>query len=269
MASNVRSGFFRPHRRPRRLGTAFFSLLILFVPVTAGGTEALAEPSLRAVIRTGDGGHQRDRHRRALEKALAAGGCPAEVAWIEGDAPTPAAADLEFSWKPRDRGEEPPTGFRPLARAVTIEGGDRVGGALLVPGSSGIDDPAILAGERIAFVSPLSPGGYLLPVAILTAAGAAPEADQAVFVGNHGGAVSLLLHGDVSAAAVAAPLARKWSRSGELAILAQTATVPTGGWRIHQRAAARWGEPCRKALAGLKENRLKAFPAWIGGFVPE
>jgi hypothetical protein len=247
----------------------FISVLLhpLFVPVaaSAGGGEIL-----QVLIRTGDGGQQKNRHLKKIKSYLSGSGCRVSVEFIKNDSPTPSDTDLEFSPQPVTLVQESLPGFRLLAQARTIEGKTKIGGAILAIAATGIDSLSLLAGERFSFVSTSSPSGYQLPMKMLDAAGVKPDEQHAILVGNHVGSVSMLMHGDSFAAAAAAPLARDWvAVNNELNIVALTPLVATGGWWINRKIGDELAMICAKALAELTGSQLKAFPAWVGGFNPK
>lgn len=220
---------------------------------------------VQVVIRGGDGGSWRERHLKKLSHFLSEHHCPAHVKRIAGDAVIPADTQLIFSPWPLKTEQTKP--FQPLLRAQTIDGKRQVAGALLVQRTTGLDDLALLAGEPIAFVTAYSPTGYHLPMELLAKATVTPNSKNMSFARNHSGSVALLLHHEVQAAALAAPLAKEWSEDGELLVLAQSKAVETGGWWIHESITNRWSQPCQSALRDLSGSGLKPFPDWIGGFV--
>ncbi|MBF0380831.1 MAG: PhnD/SsuA/transferrin family substrate-binding protein [Magnetococcales bacterium] len=251
---------------------SIISLISTLAILPFSSTPALAEEKtvLQVMIRTGDGGQQKDRHIRKLKTLLTSKGCPARVELIKNGAPTPATTDIEFSPEPISISQKRLTNFRLLAQARTIENKTKIGGAIITKKAAGIDDIALLTKKRFSFVSPISHSGYLLQIKMLEEAGVKPDPKQAIFVGNHVGAASMLLHGDTFAATVAAPLARDWlTINKELHIVAQTPLVETGGWWVNRRVNEKQALVCAKILSQIKGYRLKLFPSWVGGFNPQ
>ena len=251
--------------------TAFaaLSLILAFLPLSVFSAGDQKEAPLKLSVRTGDGGQEKKRHLRKIRSYLSNKGCRVDVSFIDKESPTPREIDLEFSPEPLSLAKARLTGFHLLLQARTIENKTEMGGAILVIAATGVDKLNLIKGERISFVSTSSQSGYLLPLKMLEEAGVTPNSEQSIFVGNHVGSVSMLLHGDTFAAAAAAPLARDWMTiNKELAIVALTPLVETGGWWIHQRIAEAQGTLCAQAIAELSGSQLKAFPAWVGGFNP-
>lgn len=245
-------------------------MLLLFYPFFEIFAFSQKEAPFKVLIRAGDGGHHKARHLRKIDSYLSSNGCLVEVASIAKDSPTPTGTDIEFSPEPIDVTKERLAGFRLLAQARTIEGKTKVGGAVLVLAATAIENLKALDSERIAFVSQKSASGYLLPLQLLAEAGVVPSEEHKIFVGNHVGAVSMLLHGDAFAAAAAAPLARDWlTVNNELAIVALTPLVETGGWWINEKISAEKAMVCAAKIGELAGSRLKAFPEWVGGFNPK
>jgi len=139
-------------------------------------------------------------------------------------------------------------------------------GAILVHASTDINELASLQGQRIAFVSKSSPTGYLEPVKLLLDAGVKEEWDTFFYVGNHVGAISMLLHSDTDVAVAAEPLAQRWAEYNDLSVVAVSDEVETGGWWIHESVSNESTRNCARALKTLDRSNLKALPAWIGGF---
>ena len=242
---------------------------LLFIDVCwAKATGKGHDAPLKVAIRSGDGGQQRSFHRKRLEKHFAAAGCVASIRWLVGEDVTATETDLEFSPEPLKEAARRLQGFRLLAQVRTIDGKDQVAGALLAHASRAIDDPAMLVGETIAFVSSHSQSGYRLLLPPLAKMGVMPTPEQTVMAGSHAGSVAMLLHHEVAAAAVAAPLADEWSRGDGLAIILKTPAIAASGWWIRQDQTGDWAQPCQMAISTLSGKLLKPFPAWIGGFVP-
>lgn len=239
----------------------FLSLLIL--PAVGVSSPALAAPAgLTVTINHDDGGRTSKRHQRILLKALNEEGCPAVVSPVADG----KAADLIFDSRPpaEMRGEE--SGNELIAQAITEEGKAIVRGAILVKASTGSADLTSLQGERMAFVGEKSWSGYILPQKLLNAAGVKPEPDTVFFSANHAGAVTMVLHGDVFAAAVAEPLAKRWADANDLSIVDVTEEVETGGWWMRAGVSTELVQRCGLAFARLEKTSLKALPAWIHGF---
>jgi hypothetical protein len=243
---------------------------LTFLPLSPAYSTTNNKTVLQVLIRTGDGGQQKTRHIRKLKTLLTSKGCPAKVELIKNDTPTPSSTDLEFAPEPVSITKKRLTNFRLMAQARTIENKTKIGGAVITKKATGIDDLALLTKKRFSFVSPFSHSGYLLQIKMLKDAGVTPDPEQVIFVGNHVGAASMLLHGDTFAATVAAPLARDWlTINKELSIVAQSPLVETGGWWINRRVSEKQALVCAKIISQIKGYKLKLFPSWVGGFNPQ
>ncbi|MBF0194125.1 MAG: PhnD/SsuA/transferrin family substrate-binding protein [Magnetococcales bacterium] len=243
---------------------------LILLPISSTFASTNKKALLQVSIRTGDGGQQKARHIKKLKTLLTSKGCPAKVELIKNDTPTPPTTDIEFSAEPISITKKRLPEFRLLAQARTIENKIHIGGAVITKKATGIDDLSLLAKKRFSFVSPFSHTGYLLQIKMLKESGVTPNIENVIFVGNHVGAASMLLHGDTFAATVAAPLARDWlTINKELSIVAQTPLVETGGWWVNHRVSEKQALVCAKILSQIKGYRLKLFPAWVGGFNPQ
>ncbi|MBF0367827.1 MAG: PhnD/SsuA/transferrin family substrate-binding protein [Magnetococcales bacterium] len=252
----------------RRLIVVVLTLGVMVWPllVGQGGKVSASEVKLRTVLRVGDGGQQRSRHLKRISKAMAAEGCPVALEVLASNQPTPAGVDLEFSPFPIDQERQRLANFQLLVHARSIDGESHVAGAILVHGTSGIEDLTLLRGEAIGFVSPEAISGYQLPMELFVQAGVEVKPEQQIFGGTHSGAVALLLHREVQGVGVAAPLAKAWSGEGELAMIAESKPVVAGGWWLKKGMDASLKKACKKGITTLTGKALKPFPGWIGGF---
>lgn len=90
-----------------------------------------------------------------------------------------------------------------ILTALRSDGSPYYRSQFLVGKDSGIHNLEDLRGKKIAFVDPASTSGYLFPGAHLMRLGIDIDTDiEAIFAGNHDGALQALLRGEVDAAAV-------------------------------------------------------------------
>ena len=147
-------------------------------------------------------------------------------------------------------------------------------GSILVRASTGIQDIKNLAGVRIAFLSPHSTTGFGLQKTLFDNVGVTLQKDRITYTQTNIGAMSLLLHRDVFAAAVATPLARKWAKANNLHIVIESKSVETGGIWINNSISKDDQTACQQSFLDLFKNKnkreikklLRIFPAWIDTF---
>ncbi len=250
-----------PERRLKILLKAIY--LLLLCPALSSADEVFTGlPSISVSIDYSDGGRQSDRQMSSLLTALNSEGCRT----IANTTPNQAPAQLHFDPTPVSASKLKDAGYQLIAGAITLEGKSSMRGAILVHASTGINDLATLQDQRIAFVSKSSRTGYQEPVKLLFDAGVKERWDTFFYVGNHVGAISMLLHGDTDVAVVAEPLAARWADYNELSVVAVSDEVKTGGWWAHTSVPNKSMRNCAKALENLDRSNLKALPAWIGSF---
>lgn len=238
-------------------------ILLLYPEFTSAQDVSSNLERITVTINHDDGGKTGKRHLRKLLDSLNNKGCNA----ISPKMSTAKPVQLIFDSRPASIVKKTMTDYHFIARAKTLEGKLNVRGAILVHASTGINDLSLLQGEWISFVSKKSFTGYLLPLQLLQDAGVNENNSSFYFVGNHGGAVSALLHRDVHVAVMAEPLAKRWAEQNGLAIVAVTDKVETGGWWIHKNVSDNLIQNCTQSLTSLNRSQHKVLPAWIDGFV--
>lgn len=207
-----------------------------------------------------DGGKTNPRHLKKLSHALQANSCNVKA---HDDGKT---AQLIFDPAPHSKVRSNYSDYQLLAIAKTLNGDTQVRGAIVVQASTGITDLNTLKGSWFAFISENSWIGYKLPLEVLSQVGINENNSQFYFVGNYIGSAAALGHRDVQVAILAEPLAQRWAKVNNLAIVAVTDAVDTGGWWIHKRTAKKDIQQCRHALLQLNKSQHKVLPAWIDGF---
>jgi len=217
---------------------------------------------LSVAIKHDDGGKTSERHALTLINALAAEGCES-LSYTESKSVQP---HLLFDPTPVSIVREQWPDYRLIARAKTLNNELTVKGAILIQASRGIKDLSSLKGEWVSFVGKTSWPGYHLPLKLLNKAGINKETNHFYFAESHVGSVSALLHRDVLISVAAEPLAQRWAKSNGLSIIAVTDEVETGGWWVHSSVPSARAKSCANALTKIGSSKLKALPAWIGGF---
>ncbi|MFD2230385.1 PhnD/SsuA/transferrin family substrate-binding protein [Alkalimarinus sediminis] len=244
----------------------FAFVLMVFSSWSIACESAAGESCLTVDINHDDGGKTSERHGQKMLDALAREGCDA-LSYIDSSASETTKAQLVFESAPISEVSPSLPEYRLIARAKTLEGELTVRGAVLVYAARGITDLSHLKGEWISFIGKDSWTGYRLPIKVLNEAGIDETTNEFYFVGNHVGSVSALLHKDVLVAVVAEPLAKRWAEPNELAIVAVTDEVETGGWWLHNSVSSDRAQRCAQALTQIERPEFKSLPAWIGGFV--
>lgn len=217
---------------------------------------------LSVAIKHDDGGKTSERHALTLINALAAEGCD-NLSYTESASAKP---HLLFDSTPHPIAREQLPDYRLIARAKTLNNELTVKGAILIQASRGINDLSSLKGEWISFVGKTSWPGYHLPLKLLNKVGINKETNHFYFADSHVGSVSALLHRDVLISVAAEPLAQRWAKPNGLSIIAVTDEVETGGWWVQSSIPNARAKSCANALTQIGSSKLKALPAWIGGF---
>lgn len=207
-----------------------------------------------------DGGKTTPRHLNKLLGALQDNGCSG-IAHV-----TDQPAQLIFDPNPRSIAQSVHTDYELIAIARTITNETHIRGAIVVQASTGITDLNTLRGNWFSFISKNSWTGYKLPLKLLNDANINESNSHFYFVGNHFGSAAALGHQDVQVAIMAEPLAKRWATVNNLAIVAVTEKVETGGWWMHKNASESVKLQCIKALTQIKKSHYTVVPAWIAGF---
>lgn len=226
---------------------------------------------LSLYINTQEGGDISDRRLSDLRNYFNKSRCNIQKVAAGDNSVAGAAADIVFMPLSQDAAIP----FQKVFN-LGVVGDQPLSASLLVRSSTGIRDITELADVRIAFLSPGSVTGFRLQEALLDDAGVTLQKDLVTFTHSHLGAMSLLLHKDVFAAGVATPLAKKWAKANDLAIVAESQSVVVGGLWMKSTIADEQRENCKRSLKNLFENKrdrkvkslTKIFPAWVAGFIP-
>lgn len=143
-------------------------------------------------------------------------------------------------------------GVRPLLGRLEVAGKAELYGHIVVRRDSPVNTVADLRGKRMAFGDPQSTMSYLVPKAVLQAAGIS-ERDLLVasFVGNHDNVASAVLAGDFDAGAVKDETFDKYAPRG-LRSLVQLPHVADHAFVASRRLSGDTVERLRTALHGLR-----------------
>jgi len=208
-----------------------------------------------------DGGKTSQSHLASFFDALQASACHA-IAYEISNQP----AQLLFDPAPHTHALKSHPDYELIAIAKTLNGDTDIRGAIIVQASTGITELDSLKGSWFSFISKNSWAGYLLPLKLLNKINIDEKNSHFYFVGNHIGSAAALNHGDVQAAIIAEPLARRWADHNQWSIVAVTEAVETGGWWIHKSVSSNVKLQCTRALTQLTKSQHKVMPVWIDGF---
>ncbi|GGK67579.1 phosphate/phosphite/phosphonate ABC transporter substrate-binding protein [Amphritea balenae] len=231
------------------------TLLLITSPV-------YAEP-LSLHIDVAEGGRLSDKNITALESFLEPEGCDIRV--VRGQSGT----DLKFIVAPADK--ELVSAYESLAQPRTWQG-QALTSSLLVKKSTAISSLEALQGQRIAFVSDDAYLGRKLAEAALNKSGVKVASDDIYITGGYQGSMTMLLHGDVFAAAIAGPLAKRWVKANDLSIIYTSADQAIGGLWIKKNLPSEVKRQCRSAFSKVqresrRDAKMRLFPLWLEGFL--
>lgn len=218
-------------------------------------------------LKNGEGGHQTGRAVDAFEGHMAENGCEVKVLFSDERVGNGA---IYFSASPPEKHENKSQSYERLADIRTYQDYP-LSTAVLIKASTGITDLKSAAGERLSVVSDVSYIGWEVVQQLYSDAGVTINSDNVYLTEFYEGAITLLLHGDVFAAAVPGPLARRWAKPNGLNIVAESEVLDVGAVWINGSIERSQRAQCRNALLGLKrttrrDKRMNIFPAWVEGF---
>lgn len=122
------------------------------------------------------------------------------------------------------------------------------------PAASSAERLASLRGQRIAFVDRQSTMGYLVPIAVLRAAGIHEnEFESSKFVGSHDNVALGVLAGEFQVGAVKDETFEKYRRQGLYSLL-EMPLVPEHVFVASPRIPAEWQRRLQQALFGLADD---------------
>ena len=146
--------------------------------------------------------------------------------------------------------------------------------SILVKSSRSVDHLDQLKGEPLAIIHPYSEIGFLSQYVELAAKGLSLEESPIFESGRYDGALALLLHGDVFAAAIPYPLAKKWKVKNKLNIIATSSSnefpylwIRSDIKELKQSTI----KACSLAFVKMgtrnrRDKRFSVFPLWLEGF---
>ncbi len=153
--------------------------------------------------------------------------------------------------------------------------------SILVRSATAINDLSSLQGVRFAFSSKNSHLSYKAALKMLQREKVAVSSDKILFSYSDVASLTLILHKDVFATAVASPLANKWAEKNGLKVIAQSQAFEVGGVWIKNTLDHKLVENCAKAFSGIFLDKTndstsgvsaevksvrKFFPRWLAGF---
>jgi hypothetical protein len=244
-----------------RLGAIIF---LFFIIVSAN---ALPTTQLTLYINTAEGGEVSQRSTENLKQYLNNNGCHIQTIETGTKPAKEIKSDLIF----QPLASQNKHNYELLAAIKVINDGP-LSTSILVRSSTGITDLRSLEGVRMAYLSEHSQTGFVMPQVMFQSIGIIHPKNRITFTQTNVGAISLLLHKDVFAAAVASPLAIKWAKANDLNIVAESAAVISGGIYRQSSLSETNIKKCQKAFIALSEKTknnkklLKIFPAWVAGF---
>ncbi len=218
-------------------------------------------------LKNGEGGHQTGRAVDAFEGHMAENGCKVKVLFSDERVGNGA---IYFSATLPEKNEKESQQYERLADIRTYQDYPLTT-TVLIKASTGITDLKSAAGERLSVVSDVSYIGWEVLQQLYRDAGVTINSDDVYLAGFYEGAITLLLHGDVFAAAVPGPLARRWAKPNGLNIVAESEVLDVGAVWINGTIERSQRAQCRNALLSLKrttrrDKRMSIFPAWVEGF---
>lgn len=231
-----------------------FLILVLLPTLSFSNTVSV-------LINHDDGGKKSQRHLNKFINILQEKGCHA-IAYSDSS----QAAQLIFDPTPHNIAVSSHPDYQLIAIAKTLNNETSIRSAIVVQASTRITDLDTLRGNWFGFINKNSWPGYILPIKLLNAANINKDNSNFYFVGNYIGAAAALGHQDVQVAIIAEPLAKRWAEVNNLAIVAVTEAVATGGWWIHKSASSEIKQQCTNALTQLNKSQHTVVPAWIDGF---
>ena len=125
--------------------------------------------------------------------------------------------------------------------------------------------------ERLALLAPPNPIGNHKALNTLQQANVTVNTNNLFYTTSYQGAVALLLHRNVRAAAVIGPLARRWQHANDLQTLIETPVDFIAVIMIAQDVSENEGTHCIQAFDQLtrtsrRDPLMKLFPEWLTGF---
>lgn len=245
----------------------FIYLFLLALLVMSPVSHASKAQSISMHMDISEGGEISSRRINNLIKYLKSNRCDVGRINYENKQPYEITEDIVFLPIQGQLAE----GYHKQA-SLQIINNDALSGSILVRRNTGVNDVEALEGVRIAFLSPQSVTGFKLQEQLFKQHGVNFSEDKITYTQSNLGAISLLLHKDVFAAAIATPLAKNWLDKNALKIVASSPSVETGALWMKGSLDKQMIKNCRSAFLKLttsnnKSKRLlKLFPLWLTGF---
>ena len=262
---------------PRQGIIPLFSVSLLLASVLVSGDPVKAA-SAEFVIDISEGGSESLRLQKKLTRYLADRNCPLTVSvdsqsGIKDDSANKASINgiiaIFVPLKPPLNLADFSAKTDPDLPITTLSSANYSQAVVLVRAATGVDKLSSLAGEPISAVTRQSISGYQEQMAMLAASGVAASKERLIFAGNHVGALSLLMHKDVFAAAVDFSVAERWAQTNGLRVIATGSKKSIGGVYFNAKIAPKLRANCGQALSALSREEqpgkslLKLFPDWL------
>lgn len=241
--------------------------LLLFSCLLLVTANLFAAESYNLYIDTREGGEISERRINLLKQYLQQNQCNITNVITDNNSAAKPSNGLIFSPL-----HMPPTEAATQLASIAIINGEPLAASILVKSATGIKDIKNLQGVRISFLSKQSVTGYQLQQELLVQAGVIHSEDKITYTGTHSAAASLLLHGDVFAAAIATPLAKAWAKANNLILVITSKPIQAGGLWATKNMPKDDSENCIKAFTKLTKTNLQEkkllslFPAWLDSF---
>jgi hypothetical protein len=245
-------------------------LYIIFVIVVGSdivNNTVGSDTGIHLYIDSSEGGDVSNRNVVRLKKYLLKNQCDVDIVIESLDKAIEKFASFIFS--PLDR--LIPENYSILTN-IKVFNDEALSSSILVRNSTGISDIENLKGVRFALLNKDSVTGYQLPLSIFNQAEIALNLDKVTVVQSNTSAISLLLHKDVFAAAIATPLAKKWAKTNDLRVVATSDSVSSGALLVNKNVSLETTQKCLNAFNMLTMDNsklkrvMKVFPAWVAGF---
>ena len=249
------------------LARYLYSIFVAFVGSAIFNNTVGAEAPSLLYIDSSEGGDVSIRNVDRLKKHLLKYQCDVDI--VIGDLDKAVKQSASFIFSPLDR--LLPADYLILTNIKVIND-EPLSSSILVRNSTGISDIKSLEGVRFALLNKGSVTGYQLPLSILNQAEIRPNFEKVTLVQSNMSAISLLLHKDVFAAAIATPLAEKWANANDLRVVATSDSVSSGALLVNKKVSLETTQKCLSAfkILTLDNSKLKrvmkVFPAWVAGF---
>ena len=253
---------------------------------TNSNTEPTKPNSLSLYFDDSEGGDTSKRRNKKFQTLINRLGCPVKTIDVASTtSQLPEAEhnnyDIIYSSLLENTGESVGgLGFTKQLEIAVINDAI-VASSILVRSATAIDELSSLQGVRFAFSSKNSHLSYKAALKMLQREKVAVSSAKILFSYSDVASLTLILHKDVFATAIASPLANKWAEKNGLKVIAQSQAFEVGGVWIKNTLDHKLVENCAKAFSGIFLDKAndstsgvsaevksvrKFFPRWLAGF---